>query len=66
MKTKNQTEQDMFELAVTKAANDDGVPAADLREEVAADRKQAWSPFEVWRTRVKTPVPLNRSESAPI
>ena len=62
MNTKNQTEQDMFELAVTKAANDDGVPKADLREGVAAVRKQAWSPFEGWRSRVKTPVPLNRSE----
>ena len=32
------------------------IAPADLREAVAAGRKQAWSPFEVWRTRVKTPV----------
>ena len=66
MKTKNQTEQALFELAVTKAANDDGVSTAELREGVAADRKQAWSPFEVWRTRVKAPTGLTRGESAPI
>ncbi len=66
MKTNNQTEQALFELAVTRAANDDRVPPADLREEDAGVRKQAWSPFEVWRTRVKTPAQVNRSESAPI
>ena len=66
MKTNNQTEQALFELAETRAANDDGVPPADLREEVAGVRKQAWSPFEVWRTRVKTPARVNRSEPAPI
>ena len=66
MKTKNQTEQALFELAVTTAANDDGVSAADLLEGVAAVRKQAWSPFEVWRTRVKTAARVIRSESAPI
>jgi hypothetical protein len=66
MKTKNQTEQELFELAVTKAANDDGSSAADLREGIVAVRKQAWSPFEVWRTRVKTPARPSRSESSPI
>jgi hypothetical protein len=66
MKTKNQTEQALFELAETRAANDDGVSPADLREEVTGVHKQAWSPFEVWRTRVKTPARVNRSESAPI
>ena len=38
MKTKNQTEQDLFELAVTKAANDDGVPAGGAREEIIGCR----------------------------
>ena len=66
MKTKNQTEQELFELAVAKAANDDGSSPADLREGIVAVRKQAWSPFEVWRTRVKTPARVNRSESSPI
>lgn len=66
MKTKNQTEQALFELAVTRAANDDGSSPADLRGGVTAVRKQAWSPFEVWRTRVKAPTRLDRGESAPI
>jgi hypothetical protein len=65
MKTKNQTEQHLLELAVATAANEDGIsPAA--RESAA--RKQAWSPLEVWRTRVKTqtPTPLNRTDTAQI
>jgi len=53
MKTKNQTEQALLELATNKAANEDGFPATVSREP-AAVRKQAWSPKEVWRTRVKT------------
>ena len=65
MKTKNQTEQELLELAVTKAANDDGSSAADLREGIAAVRKQAWSPFEVWRTRVKTPAPAQSQRVKP-
>ena len=35
------------------------------RDDVAAVRKQAWSPLEVWRTRVKTPAQLNRTEPSP-
>ena len=56
MKTKNQTEQKLLELAVTKAANDDGVSPEVANEESAVERKQAWSPFEVWRTRVRAPL----------
>ena len=55
MKTKNQTEQKLLELAVTKAANDDGVSPKVANEESAVERKPAWSPFEVWRTRVRAP-----------
>ena len=65
MKTKNQTEQHLLELAVATAANEDGI-SPPARESVAPARKQAWSPLEVWRTRVKTPTPINRTESAPI
>jgi len=54
MKTKNQTEQSLLELAISNAANEDGFQAAVSREPVAV-RKQAWSPKEVWRTRVKAP-----------
>jgi len=54
MKTKNQTEQSLLELAITTAANEDGFPAPVAREPVPA-RHQAWSPKEVWRTRVKAP-----------
>jgi hypothetical protein len=52
MKTKNQTEHALLELAVAAAANEDGF--GSLRE-VKSSPKQAWSPLEVWRTRVKTP-----------
>ena len=56
MKTKNQTEHDLLELAVAKAANEDGIspPGRDnVRDTATSARKQAWSPLEVWRTRVK-------------
>jgi hypothetical protein len=66
MKTKNQTEQNLLELAVTKAANEDGISPASAREIIAPVRKQAWSPLEVWRTRVKTPAPINRTDTAQI
>jgi len=66
MKTKNQTEQNLLELAVAKAANEDGISPASTREVVAPARKQAWSPLEVWRTRVKTPAPLTRTDTAQI
>lgn len=58
MKTKNQTEQHLLELAVAKAANEDGIspPTRDNgRDNAAPVRKQAWSPLEVWRARVKSP-----------
>lgn len=54
MKTKNQTEHSLLELAINKAANEDGFTPGVTRE-VASARKPAWSPLEVWRTRVKTP-----------
>ncbi len=56
MKTKNQTEQKLLELAATKSANDDGVSPELSNLESAVERKQAWSPFEVWRTRVRAPL----------
>jgi len=65
MKTKNQTEQALLELAVTKAANDETV-SPKRADDIAAKRKQAWSPFEVWRTRVRVPLPADRSKSTPI
>ena len=52
MKTKNQTEHDLLELAVATAANEDGISPAG-RDNATSARKQAWSPLEVWRTRVK-------------
>lgn len=54
MKTKNQTEQDLLELAVNSAANEDGFSPRDLRDAALDSRKHAWSPYEVWRTRMKT------------
>ena len=66
MKTKNQTEQDLLELAVTKAANEDGLAPPGTREASQPVRKQAWSPKEVWLTRVKAAAPFNRPESAPL
>ncbi|HEU5137177.1 MAG TPA: hypothetical protein VFU13_18660 [Steroidobacteraceae bacterium] len=65
MKTKNQTEQHLLELAVATAANEDGITPANPRE-ATTPRKQVWSPLEVWRTRVKSPSPLTRTESAPV
>jgi hypothetical protein len=53
MKTKNQTEQDLLELAVNSAANEEGFTPASAREQSSTPRKQGWSPYEVWRTRVK-------------
>ena len=60
MKTKNQTEHYLLELATANAANEDGM-APDIVG------KQAWSPLEVWRTRVKSPPPQNkRPETAQV
>jgi hypothetical protein len=64
MKTKNQTEHNLLELAVASAANEDGISPAGSRDGVASVRKQAWSPLEVWRTRVKVPAQVSRPESA--
>jgi hypothetical protein len=60
MKTKNQTEHSLLELAVAKAANEDGISASD----VDTVRTKAWSPIEVWRTRVKTPAQHDRTKPA--
>jgi hypothetical protein len=62
MKTKNQTEQHLLELAAATAANEDGISPAP-RDNAAPGRTQAWSPLEVWRTRVKSPTPLNRTDT---
>jgi hypothetical protein len=64
MKTKNQTEQNLLELAVNSAANEDGISPAPAREQSSAPRKQAWSPYEVWRTRVKASSPPAPSGNA--
>ena len=65
MKTKNQTEHHLLELATTNAANEDGISPEAARENATAVRKQAWSPLEVWRTRVKAPQ-SNRPETAQV
>jgi len=66
MKTKNQTEHNLLELAITSAANEDGISPAGSRDGVTSARKQAWSPLEVWRTRVKVPAQITRTETAQI
>ena len=63
MKTKNQAEHSLLELAVAKAANEDGITPASNRE-LTAGRKQLWSPLEVWRTRVKPDAKTSRTEPA--
>lgn len=63
MKTKNHAGQVLPELAIDKAANEDGFSPEKARETVSG-RKQSWSPVEVWRTRVKSAAPLNRTEPA--
>lgn len=62
MKTKNQTGHELLELAVAKAANEDGFTAARNSN---ADPKKAWCPAEVWRTRVKSSSRRSRTEPAP-
>ena len=66
MKTKNQTEHNLLELAITSAANEDGISPAGSRDGVTSVRMQAWSPLEVWRTRVKVPAQVSRPESVQI
>jgi hypothetical protein len=65
MKTKNQTEHRLLELAASTAANEDGISPAGSRESSKQARPQAWSPLEVWRTRVKTPA-HSRADSTQI
>jgi hypothetical protein len=60
MKTRNQAEHQLLELALAKAANEDGFDSA---RDVNPEKKQAWSPLEVWRTRVKTPAPARPDAS---
>jgi hypothetical protein len=65
MKTKNQSEQDLLDLGTSNAANEDGISPAAPREAVVPAHKQAWSPYEVWRTRVKTHSRPRPVDSAP-
>jgi hypothetical protein len=62
MKTKNQTEHALLELAIAKAANEDGITPAAPRD--ANAQRKAWSPLEVWRTRVKAAAHQTRSDQA--
>jgi hypothetical protein len=63
MKTRNQTEHHLLELAASSAANEDGISPAPVREVSVPVRKQGWSPLEVWRTRVKVASQRTRPES---
>ena len=65
MKIKNYAEQSLLELAITKAANEEGFSPGAALEAVGA-RKPSWSPLEVWRTRVKAPSPRTRNEPAQV
>jgi hypothetical protein len=65
MKTKNQTELPLLELALSKAANEEGFPVLDAHGEGAV-HKQAWNPREVWRTRVKSGSKFTVSDPTPI
>ena len=56
MKTKNQAEHSLLELAIATAANEEGLSPA-TSDDAGKGRKQAWSPLEVWRTRVKASSP---------
>jgi hypothetical protein len=62
MKTKNQTEHAQLELAIAKAANEDGISPASPRE--TNTQRKGWSPLEVWRTRVKSTVHQTRPDQA--
>jgi hypothetical protein len=64
MKNKNQTEQQVLELADANAANEDGFSQVISRDAASTLRKPAWSPYEVWRTRVKTSTPRNPAQTA--
>jgi hypothetical protein len=62
MKTKNQTGHTKLE-SPEKAANDDSFPSPSARENAAPGRQLAWSPKEVWRTRVKPSPDRNENVS---
>jgi hypothetical protein len=64
MKTKNQTERSLLELAINKAANEDGISPSAKRE-TSSSRRPSWSPAEVWRTRVKAPAQRERTRRTP-
>jgi len=66
MKTKNQTEQNLLELAANSAANEDGIAPTIALEPSSAPRMQGWSPYEVWRTRVKITAPRTPSGNAQV
>lgn len=63
MNTKNHTGRKLPELAIGKAANEDGFSATSARD-ASGGRKPSWSPLEVWRTRVKDSGQINRKEPA--
>jgi len=63
MKTNNQTEHDLLELSIAKAANEEGFGSS---RDVNTVRTQAWSPLEVWRTRVKSVPPAATGKPAQI
>ena len=44
---------------ISAAANEDFVGGADVRE-TPAERSAGWDPYEVWRTRVRTPFRARR------
>ena len=66
MKTKNQTDHSLLGLPIATAANEDGISPANSRDAVSQPRNQGWSPYEVWRTRVKTSTTRQPTDGAPI
>jgi hypothetical protein len=68
MKTKNQSEQNLLDLGTANAANEDGISppvSRETRDVEAKARSQAWSPYEVWSTRVRTLSRPRPTDSAP-
>jgi hypothetical protein len=63
MKTNNQTGRTSSELAIDKAANEDGFSTTSAHE-ASGRNKPSWSPLEVWRTRVKDNGQLNGNKPA--
>jgi hypothetical protein len=53
MKTKNPLGQRPLELVSIVAANEDSYPASISKTSSGSEQGSGWSPFEVWRTRVK-------------